>query len=103
MLGRAIARKTLFAVAGLVSVHDRSWTTDRERAAARWSEIDPQRGQGLRDLVAWSGAAHAVDRADVSSALDATVAPIVEAFANTIGLWTDGRRRADPNNAQGIP
>ncbi len=103
VLGRAIARKTLFAVAGLVSVNDRTWTTDRERAAARWSEIDPERGPGLRELVAWSDAADDVDRTDLARALDATVTPIVEAFENTIGLWTDGSERADPNNAQGIP
>lgn len=103
VLGRAIARKTLFAVAGLVSVHDRTWTTDRERAAARWSEIDPGRGPGLRQLVAWSDAADDVDRTDLARALDATVTPIVESFANTIGLWTDGSPRADSNNAQAIP
>jgi len=98
LLGRAIARKTLLAVAGLVSVHDRTWTTDRERAAARWSEIDPGRGPGLRELAAWSEAAHGVDRADLARALDITVAPIVEAFANTIGLWAD----AKPNDARRI-
>lgn len=90
VLGRAIARKTLFAVAGLVSVHDRTWTTDRQRAAERWAEIDPARGPGLRDLVAWSTTAHNVDRAGLAHALDTTVAPIVEAFADRIGLWTDG-------------
>ena len=90
MLGRAIARKTLLAVAGLVSVHDRTWTTDRQRAAGRWAEIDPEVGRGLRDLVEWSDAAHDVKRPDLARALDTTVAPIVEAFADTIGLWTDG-------------
>jgi len=35
-VARTIARKTLLAVAGLVSVHDRTWTTDRATAAARW-------------------------------------------------------------------
>ena len=103
VLGRAIARKTLLAVAGLVSVNDRTWTTDRERAAARWSEVDPDRGPGLRQLVAWIDAADDVDRTDLARALDTTVTPIVEAFANTIGLWTDGSQRADPNNAQRIP
>jgi hypothetical protein len=51
--------------------------------------------------VAWSDAAHDVDRTDLVRALDATVTPIVEAFANTIGLWADGSQRADPNNAHG--
>jgi len=43
-LGRRIARKTLLAVAGLVSVHDDTWTTDR-RGAQRWGEIDPGIGR----------------------------------------------------------
>ena len=30
------ARKTLLATAGLVSVHDHTWTTDRARASRRW-------------------------------------------------------------------
>ena len=34
-LGRRVARKSLFAVSGLVSVHDDTWTTDRRAAAAR--------------------------------------------------------------------
>ncbi|MCM0638919.1 hypothetical protein [Cellulomonas wangsupingiae] len=36
-----VARKTLLAVAGLVSVHDHTWTTDRSRAVRRWCEIEP--------------------------------------------------------------
>jgi uncharacterized protein len=103
VLGRAIARKTLLAVAGLVSVHDRTWTTDRQRAVARWSEIDTERGPGLRDLAVWSDAAQGVDRSDLAHALDTTIAAIVEAFANTIGLWTSDNQRTDPGNARGIP
>lgn len=37
---RRAARKTLLAVAGLVSVHH-AWTTDRSRAVRRWSELEP--------------------------------------------------------------
>lgn len=40
-LGVRIARKTLLAVAGLVSIHDRTWTTGRSRAVQRWSELKP--------------------------------------------------------------
>jgi hypothetical protein len=103
VLGRAVARKTLLAVAGLVSVHDQTWTTDRERAASRWSEIDPERGPGLRDLTAWSDVAQGLDRSDLARALDTTVAPIAEAFANTIGLWADTDQRVDPDIARDIP
>ena len=39
-LARRVARKTLLAVAGLVSVHDRTWTTDRTTAAHRWAQVN---------------------------------------------------------------
>ncbi len=58
-LGRRVARKTLLAVAGLVSVHDRTWTTDRERAAQRWATIDRSLAEPLALLADWSD-----DRAD---------------------------------------
>jgi hypothetical protein len=102
-LGRVIARKTLLAAAGLVSVHDRTWTTDRQRAAMRWSDIDPKLGPGLRDLVAWSDSAHGVDRPDLARALDTTVAPIAEAFADSVGLWADDDQRGDRDDARGDP
>jgi hypothetical protein len=38
LLAQRMARKSLLAVAGLVSVHDHTWTTDREASAHRWSE-----------------------------------------------------------------
>jgi len=87
VLGRAVARKTLLAVSGLVSVHDQTWTTDRGLASRRWAEIDPELGPGLRELIAWCDGAPLVDRGDLARAMDTTVAPIVQAFANTIGLW----------------
>ena len=36
-LARSIGSKSLFAVAGLVSIADGTWTTDRRRAAMRWA------------------------------------------------------------------
>ncbi|MEO1056022.1 MAG: hypothetical protein AAFY28_03830 [Actinomycetota bacterium] len=51
-LGRRIARKTLLAVAGLVSGHDDTGTTDRAPAARRWSEVHPTLQVGLEELVA---------------------------------------------------
>jgi hypothetical protein len=94
VLGRAIARKSLLAVAGLVSVHDRTWTTDRERAAIRWSEIDPDLRAGLRELMGWSDCSVDFGRADVARMLRATVEPIVDAFAHAIGLWIDAENRS---------
>ena len=51
-LGRRLARKTLFAVTGLVSVHDETWTTDRGAAAARWSTVEPALANDLDMLLA---------------------------------------------------
>jgi len=39
-LGTRIARKTLLAVAGLVSVRDATWSTDRRACARRWGELE---------------------------------------------------------------
>jgi hypothetical protein len=60
-----VARKTLLAVAGIVSVHDRTWTTDRELAARRWAAVDPARAAGLTTLLDWSD-----DRASAGAAGD---------------------------------
>jgi hypothetical protein len=54
LLGVRAARKTLLAVAGLVSVCDRTWTTDRARAARRWGEIEPGTAAPLRRLLSWA-------------------------------------------------
>lgn len=82
LLGTAVARKTLLAVAGLVSIRDETWTTDRLRAAAGWQAEDPS----IRQLAAWLDDAPE-ERADVRAALDGTVAHVVAAFADEIGLW----------------
>ena len=89
-LGRRIARKTLLAVAGLVSVHDRTWTTDRARAARRWSEVHPTLQAELQELVAWADGTEDADDAAVERSLDVVVAPVVAQFAADIGLWDTG-------------
>ena len=87
-MGRRLARKSLLAVAGLVSVHDATWTTDRARAADRWAVIDPELRAALPELLAWSdGQALPGGRHDVQRMLDVATARIVAAFAETIGLW----------------
>lgn len=90
-LARRIARKTLLALAGLVSVHDVTWTTDRETAARRWSEIEPRLVDGLATMLGWIDdvpGAPVVRRSEVAAMLDGTVDPLVDRFAADIGLWT---------------
>lgn len=88
-LGIRIARKTLLAVAGLVSVHDRIWTTNRPLAARRWAEIEPRLGIDLDLLASWSDRSAIPTRRDVSRILDPGQAvPItVGHFKDRIGVW----------------
>jgi hypothetical protein len=86
-LGRRLARKTLLAVAGLVSIHDATWTTDRALAAHRWAQIEPELGTELHTLLAWSDGLVRPGRQGVQHMLDTTTPRITAAFAATIGLW----------------
>jgi len=89
VLGVRVARKTLLATAGLVSVHDRTWTTDRARAARRWGELEPALAVPLGQLLAWATAQRRPTRDEVRRVLagGGLVAAIVERFAHLIGLW----------------
>ena len=88
LLGRRVARKTLFAVAGLVGVHDAIWTTDRVAAARRWGVVKPELAGSLGTLVAWSSTPR-TDPApsEVHAVLGGVVADVVGAFRRRIGLW----------------
>lgn len=86
-LGRRIARKTLFAVTGLVSIHDGTWTTDRAGAARRWADIEPSSRDGLATLLRWSESIDAPEASELAVALDVEVTGVVSAFAEMIGLW----------------
>jgi uncharacterized protein len=94
LLGVRVARKTLLAVAGLVSVRDHTWTTDRSRAARRWSELEPDLAVPLGRLLSWANAERRPSCEDVGRALadDGLVDAIVERFGRVIGLWTDDSR-----------
>ncbi|MFE6510780.1 hypothetical protein ACFVDI_26965 [Nocardioides sp. NPDC057767] len=87
-LSRRIARKTLLAVAGLVSVHDGTWTTDRSAAAARWGEIEPSLAVDLTRLVTLSenGGASPEETATLLGEGGA-IERITGRFAADIGLW----------------
>ena len=83
-----MARKTLLAVSGLVSVHDEIWTTDRTTAAHRWGELRPEHAPALNALLSWTECDPAPELADVWHALDDVVHHVVNAFADTIGIRT---------------
>jgi hypothetical protein len=91
VLGVRIARKTLLAVAGLVSVHDRIWTTSRALGARRWSEIEPELRPELALMESWMNASDRATRNDLGSVLDTRgfMPTIVARFNDLIGLWAD--------------
>lgn len=87
LLGRRIARKCLLAVAGLVSVHDSAWTTDRARATVRWGELSPDLADDLGMLLSWARGSSSADQPSVLRALDGVVARLVDSFSQLVGLW----------------
>jgi hypothetical protein len=87
VLGRRLARKSLLATAGLVSVHDHTWTTDRRSAAGRWEQIEPVWATSLNELIAWSESCYEPSTAEVEHALNGIVTHLIDVFSDTIGLW----------------
>jgi hypothetical protein len=87
-LGRKVARKTLLAVAGLVSVHDQTWTTDRDSAATRWANLHPDLARDLAKLKSWSDGAQSATADNLAPMLDGAIATIVASFRRDIGLWS---------------
>ena len=88
-LGRRVARKTLLAVAGLVSVHDTTWTTDRAGAARRWSQLQPAFAAASTSLVQWSDGASTASTEQLHQTLagGGVVELAVQDFSTNIGLW----------------
>ncbi len=88
-LGRRVARKTLLAVAGLVSVHDTTWTTDRVSAADRWSQLQPSFASASASLVEWSEGVATASTQQLRQVLASggTVEQAVEDFRTNVGLW----------------
>ncbi|PWJ51148.1 hypothetical protein SAMN06264364_12125 [Quadrisphaera granulorum] len=89
-LGRRLARKTLLAAAGLVSVHDSTWTTDRATGARRWGEVDTVVADDLQLLLAWADGDAAASASDVLRVLapGGAVQRVVDAFRDEVGLWS---------------
>lgn len=90
-VAQRMARKSLLAVAGLVSIQDRTWTTDRETSAHRWGQFAPEHRTGLVQLISWTSITSEPPTDTVRAVLDETVDPIVSAFSELIGLWRDTR------------
>ena len=86
-LGRRIARKSLLAVAGLVSVHDHTWTTDRASSARRWAAIEPDLSADLERLVTWIDGDVAPTRHGPSHILAEFVKALVRIYSSIVGLW----------------
>jgi hypothetical protein len=78
--------ESLLAVAGLVSIHDATWTTDREGSARRWAEIDPELGHDLDELVRWMDGQTVPTRAELSRMLGGLIKELVRALDSSIGL-----------------
>ncbi len=87
LLARRMARKTLLAVAGLVSIHDNTWTTDRKAAASRWGEMHPALAADMQVLTCMAAGRGTFDRTAVLTALDGVAAQVVDAFRASVGLW----------------
>lgn len=94
LLGRQVARKTLLAAAGLVSVLDSTWTTDRELAVDRWASHRPEAAAGLRQLRSWAAVESSADHESVVAVLapGGLVEQVVEDFRAAVGLWSPPRR-----------
>lgn len=86
-VARMAARKTLLAVAGLVSVHDGCWTTDRRLAAERWALVDPSLRSTVQQLIDWCTNSTGTSVSDVRATLSSGVSAIVEQFGERIGCW----------------
>jgi len=89
-LGRRIARKSLVAVAGLVSIYDDTWTTDRNSASVRWAQVRTGLSGALTLLRNWSDFATVatVDELDVMLSAGGAIDLVVADFQELIGLWT---------------
>jgi uncharacterized protein len=83
-LATRIARKTLLAVAGLVSMRDATWSTDRRTGARRWHELEP--GAPVAALVGWLDTPPS-DRAAIHEVIEGPVSEVVRSFRSEIGLW----------------
>lgn len=85
----AVARKTLLAASGVVSILGNTWTTDRGTAANRWIEIEPDYAHEVAMLLRWVDDDSTATAAEVNVVLspNGIVANVTHRFAESIGLW----------------
>lgn len=86
---RSVARKTLFAAAGAMSVLNHTWTTDRRDAVRLWAGIEPARAPELAALVPWAEGEEEPATSELTEALSpgGIVRSVVEQFRSAVGLW----------------
>ena len=86
---RRVARKSLFAAAGIVSVRNKTWTTDRASAAHAWERIAKHEHQDMCRLLSWADGSLEAAPGDLDVALSPSgiVSAVAERFAAEIGLW----------------
>jgi len=88
---RRVARRTLLAAAGVISAHDRTWTTDRGVAARRWAELEPDCADDMARLLGWAEGLRLPSAPELAAVLErnGVVAVVVDRFAAEVGLWSD--------------
>jgi hypothetical protein len=86
---RRVARKVLLAAAGVISVHDLTWTTDRGTAAHRWATLEPDRAADMVTLLGWTEDARRASPGDVAAVIgpDGIVAAVADRFGAEVGFW----------------
>lgn len=84
-----VARKTLVAAAGIVSVRTENWTTDRTTAVDAWEQVADHETPAMRKLLDWVEGTRVAAPADLLAALsdDGIVHSIAARFAAEIGVW----------------
>ena len=88
-LGRAIARKTLLAMAGIGSIRTGTWSTDRRTGGLAWTRSRPEDAPTVDLLLGWSEQVATATPGEVRDSLDGIVSSVVATFEREIGLWPD--------------
>lgn len=76
----------------MISIRNRTWTTDRAGATCAWTDLEPGRSDEVAKLLAWAEGADVPAPDELADALgpDGIVAAVGDRFADEIGLWDTG-------------